>query len=250
MRARLNGGMDPVDNTTETLWRERLGNRLAAQMALKPAYSLRFIGIEDNHREILRVDRSGPNGAVRIVPEAELKRVGDVPYFQDTTRLAADQVYVSPIHLHEENGETPQIPVMQVATPVMTSDGKPYGIVIVDVDMRPALDRARSSVRQGESAYLVGRNGDYLIHPDTAREFGSQRGAPADWRRDMPISRAWPAQRKVSRSNPTRTVRPAASRSRRSYSPAVNGSPSSSRYRERSSWRRRRGSRTARLPSG
>src|SRR4029077_19134231 len=26
MRARLNGGMDPVDNTTEALWRERLGN--------------------------------------------------------------------------------------------------------------------------------------------------------------------------------------------------------------------------------
>jgi PAS domain S-box-containing protein len=186
MRARLNGGMDPVDNTTETLWRERLGNRLAAQMALKPAHSLRFIGIEDGHREILRVDRSGPNGAVRIVPEAELKRVGDVPYFRDTIRLAADQVYVSPIHLHEENGVTPQIPVMQVATPVLTSDGKPYGIVIIDVDMRPALELVRSSVRQGESAYLVDRSGDYLVHPDTTREFGSQRGAPTDWWRNMP----------------------------------------------------------------
>src|SRR4029078_419009 len=135
-------------SATETLCRERLGTRLAAQMALKPAYSLRFIGIEDNHREILRVDRSGPNGAVRIVPEAELKSVGDVPmsrqaertrvgvvpYFQDTTRLAADQVYVSPIHLHEENGETPQIPVMQVAAPVSTSDGKTDRIGIGDRD--------------------------------------------------------------------------------------------------------------------
>jgi PAS domain S-box-containing protein len=188
MRARLNGGLDAVDNTSEALWRERLGNRLAAQMALKPAYSMRFIGVADNNREIFRVDRSGPNDAVRIVPEADLKPVGDAPYFRATIRLAADQIHVSPVHLREENGviATPQIPVMQVAAPVMTSDGKPYGIVIVDVDMRSALERVRSSVRQGESAYLVDRKGDYLIHPDASREFGSQRGKPADWRRDMP----------------------------------------------------------------
>src|SRR5882757_5748588 len=121
MRARLNGGMDPVDNTSEALWRERLGGRLSAQMALKPSHSLRFIGIEDGHREIFRVDRSGPDGAVRVVPEAELKRVGDVPYFRDTIKLAADGVYVSPIHLIEENGvvEPPPVAILQIAMPVM-----------------------------------------------------------------------------------------------------------------------------------
>jgi hypothetical protein len=75
---------------------------------------------------------------------------------------------------------------MQIAMRVITSDRKPYGIVIIDVDMRPALDRVRSSVRPGESAYLVDAKGDYLVHPDTNREFGSQRGRPADWRHDMP----------------------------------------------------------------
>ena len=188
MRARLNGGMDPVDSTSEALWRERLGNRLAAQMALKPAYSLRFIGVEDGRQEILRVDRTGPNGAVRVVPDAELKRVGDPPYFRETIRLAADGIYVSPIHLLEENGmvETPAVAIIQIAMPVMAADGKPYGIVIVDVDMRPALDRLRTSVRPGEQSYLVDSKGDYLVHPDRTREFGSQRGAPTDWRRDMP----------------------------------------------------------------
>ena len=57
-------------------------------------------------------------------------------------------------------------PIMQIAMPVMAPDGKPFGIVIVDVDMRPALDRVRSSVRPGESAYLVDGKGDYLVHPD------------------------------------------------------------------------------------
>ncbi|MBR1124790.1 PAS domain S-box protein [Bradyrhizobium lablabi] len=188
MRALTNGGVDPVDGTTEALWRERLEGRLAAQMALKPAHSLRFIGIADGHREIVRVDRSGPNGAVRIVPEAELRRVGDAPYFADTIKLAPGEVYVSPISLNEENGviETPPVPTMRIAKPVMAPDGKPFGIVIVNVDMRAALDRVRTSGRPGENIYLVDRKGDYLIHPDRTLEFGSQTGKPGGWWRDLP----------------------------------------------------------------
>ena len=188
MRARLNGGMDPVDIVGEALWYERLGARLAVQMALRPAYSLRFIGVDDGHREILRVDRSGPNGAVQLVPEAELKRVGDAPYFRDTIRLAADGIYVSPIHLLEENGtvDTPPVAIMQIAMPVMAPDSKPYGIVVLDIDMRPALDLVRVSVQPGEQSYLIDSKGDYLVHPDRAREFGSQRGTPTDLQRDMP----------------------------------------------------------------
>lgn len=99
VRARFDGGIDPVGQTPEALWRERLGARLAAQMPLKPAFSLRLIGVEDGHREIVRIDRSGPSGTVRIVPKPELQRVGDAPYFQNTIKLAADEIYVSPYNL-------------------------------------------------------------------------------------------------------------------------------------------------------
>jgi PAS domain S-box-containing protein len=201
MRARLNGGIDPVDQTTEALWRERLAARLAAQMPLKPAYSLRLIGVEDGHREIVRVDRSGPDGTVRIVPEAELKQVGDAPYFRDTINLAADQIYVSPISLTTENGvvETPHVPILRIAQPVLAPDGKPFGIVIINADMRPALARVRSSVRPGEQAYVVDGRGDYLVHPDRTREFGSQLGAPTDWRSDLPyLAASLGATRSVS----------------------------------------------------
>ena len=97
MQASLNGGIDPTDGATETLWRERLAGRLVAQMPLRPAYSLRVIGVADGHREMVRVDRSGPNGAVRVVPDAELQQVGDAPYFRDTIKLAANEIYVSPV---------------------------------------------------------------------------------------------------------------------------------------------------------
>lgn len=210
-QARLNGGVDPDGQTTEALWRERLESRLAAQMELKPVYSLRFIGVADGHREIVRVDRSGPDGAIRIVPETELKRVGEAPYFRDTIKLAADEMYVSPIKLNEENGviETPHVAILQIARPVLAPDGKPFGIVIINADMQPALDRIRSSVRKGETAYLVDGRGDYMVHPDRAREFGSQLGKPTDWRTDFPYLTASPgATQAVARIVPDQAGQP------------------------------------------
>ena len=105
--AHFNGGIDPVDHISEAAWRERLTTRLIADLGAKPAYAqFRVIGIEDGQREIIRVDRSGPNGAVRVVPEAELQRKGDRPYFKETIGLAPDEIYVSPIDLNQENGVT------------------------------------------------------------------------------------------------------------------------------------------------
>ncbi|KWV48987.1 hypothetical protein AS156_16830 [Bradyrhizobium macuxiense] len=189
MRARLNGGVDPTDGTTEAVWRERLENRFAALMALKPAYALRFIGIADGHRELVRIDRSGPNGEVRIVPEAELTQVGDAPYFRDAINLAGGDIYVSPIRLIEHDGTvvTPHVAIMTIAKPVRTPDGKPFGIIVIDADMRAALDNVRASARPGERVFVVDAKGNYLVNPDRKREFGAQTGTPANWQHDLPF---------------------------------------------------------------
>ncbi|TKW74943.1 MAG: PAS domain S-box protein, partial [Bradyrhizobium icense] len=39
--------------------------------------------------------------------------------------------------------------------------------------------------RQGGAIYVVGKNGDYFVHPNRAREFGSHLGEAIDWRRDF-----------------------------------------------------------------
>jgi len=189
MLAHFNGGIDPVDHLSEAAWRERLETRLVADLGAKPAYSMfRFIGAEDGGRELVRVDRSGPNGAVRVVPDAELKRKGERAYFQEAIKLRPNEVYVSPLNLAGDNGVvgTPHAPVLRVAAPMFAPDGKPYGVVIVNIDMRPAFGRIRSSVRPGESIYVVDSQGDYLVNPDGSREFGSQLGAPTDWTHDFP----------------------------------------------------------------
>ena len=189
IRGHLAGGIDPIDGVSEKTWYQRIAERLSAELDAKPAYAqFRILGIENDGREIVRVDRSGPNGAVRIVPEAELQRKADQAYFKDTIKLRAGEIHVSALDLNEENGgvETSRMPTLRVATPVFAPNGNPFGIIIVNVDMRPAFDRVRSSVRQGGKIYVVNKRGDYLVHPDAAREFGSELGAPADWTADFP----------------------------------------------------------------
>src|SRR5258707_13741212 len=110
IRAHLNGGIDPVDGLSEKTWHDRIAERLLAELEAKPAYAqFRIIGIENGGRELLRIDRSGSNGTIRLVPDAELQRKGDRPYFRDTINQRANEINVSALELNQENGviETP-----------------------------------------------------------------------------------------------------------------------------------------------
>ena len=209
IRAHLAGGIDPVDGVSEKTWRDRTAERLLIELAAKPRYAqFRIIGIADGGREIVRVDRSGPGGAVRLVPDAELQRKGDRPYFRDTIGLQANEIYVSALDLNQENGviETPHMPTIRIASPLPGSDGKPFGILIINIDMRPVLDRVRASSRLGGQVYAVNAKGDYVVNPDPAREFGSELGAPTNWRADFPdLASATGATQSIARSVTDRT---------------------------------------------
>jgi PAS domain S-box-containing protein len=186
MRARLNDGIDPVDGTTEALWRERLTNRLSAQLAIRPAYiQMRLVGADHGGREIARIDHSGPNGSFRAVADSGLRRVGETTWFRESIKLPSNEIHASRIELNEDRISEPEAPTMRVATPVFIA-GKALGIVVIDIDMGPALDRVRKSPRPGEGVYVVDAGGGYLVHPDRSREFGWQQGAPNDWLKDWP----------------------------------------------------------------
>jgi PAS domain S-box-containing protein len=189
MRAREAAGTDPADGVSENTWRERIAARLVAELQAKPAYAeIRLIGADGDRREIVRVDRHGPNGAIEIVPDERLAPKGDSSFFKQTIKLRPGDMYVSPITLDRlgETIVTPPMPSLLVATPIFAPDGKLFGIFIINVDMRPAFDRIRASAWPGENVYLVDGSGDYLVHPDRSLEFGSVLGKPTSWRRDFP----------------------------------------------------------------
>ncbi len=210
--AHFNGGTDPFDHIPEAEWRTRLLDGLVADLRDKPDYTLfRLIGLDDGQREIIRVERSGPNQPLRVVPDAQLLQQGDLPSFQETIKLAEDEIYVSPVELSENDGDiaTPHAPAFRVAAPIFAPDGKRFGIVIINIDAREAFDRVRSAAQQGLKIYLVDKKGDYLIHPDTSREFGSRLGPSKSWPVDFPELKAFSGSAtSVAQVAPDETGRP------------------------------------------
>jgi PAS domain S-box-containing protein len=188
----VNGGSGEIadaSNVFAAAERRQLTSRFAAELAAKPWYDeWRIVGAEDGGREIIRVDRSGAGGASRAAPEAELQRDGDQDYFQKTIALAAGDVYISPIELKQARGAagTARVPSMRVAAPLIAADGRRFGIVIADLDLRPVFDRIRATARQGSRIYVVNDAGDFLLHPDPNRELAFERGSPARVQDDYP----------------------------------------------------------------
>jgi signal transduction histidine kinase len=179
--------VEPIPGTaTEAKWRERLQQIYAGQLRAKPVYrQLRFIGVADGGREIVRVARSADT--VRVVPQGELQRRGERDYFA-AIDLPQGAVHVSRIDLARDGGvvETPHVPLLRFATPVRTADGKPFGIVMINVDMRPILASLRASADRDTRIHIVNEAGDYLLHPDAGREFGFDLGARHRWQDELP----------------------------------------------------------------
>ena len=178
------------DGITLDEWRTRLARRFAAELAAKSSYGqFRLIGIADGGREIIRVDRSGPNDEIRIVPDAELQRKGDRIYFLDAIRLPAGEVSISPIELNREHGavEVLHVPVIRAAASIFGKDGEPFGIIIINIDLRSAFSRIRAAAaRNGDRIYLTNERGDYLLHPDPSKEFAFVFGRSSRLQDDFP----------------------------------------------------------------
>jgi PAS domain S-box-containing protein len=189
IRSRLAGGIDPIGGTSESVWHARMAARYAAELAAKPSYrEFRVIGIDDGGREMVRVDRSGPGGAIRVVPDAELAPQGMRDFLTDTIKLGVGEAYISPISLSRDNGSirTPHVPILRIGTPLHKPDGTVFGIVLINIDLRSAFAHIRSAGREGGRTYVVNAQGDYLVHPDPAREFGFETGKPDRLQDDFP----------------------------------------------------------------
>src|SRR6266567_4295776 len=165
----------------------RLGLAMAALVA-KPDYAqLGIIGVADGGRELLRVDRRGPGGTPRIVPEAELIQTGERDYFKRTIGQSKSDVYVSPVEL-QKGGETdgPAVPMLHVAIPLRTPHGEPFAISVIDFDMGPKFDRVRVEGGRGNQVFITNGAGDYLLHPDRSRELAFEAAILVRIQNDFP----------------------------------------------------------------
>ncbi len=172
-------GVDPKTGDLLAEWRTRLGTLMTAQLDAKPNYlQMRFIGAADGGREIVRVQRDKVGGPVHAVADAELQQKGGHDYFIQAMRMLAGGVYISPVNLNREHGEVQvsHTPVLRAATPVFDDHGKRFGVIVINVAMRPIFDSLRTATRQGGKIYVVNDRGDFLVHPGHVHEFGFDLG--------------------------------------------------------------------------
>ncbi len=189
IRAQQSGGVDPYDQTTEAQWKSRLCRIFEGILIANPTFAqLRYIGVADGGREMVRVERVRSSGAIRVVPPDELQEKGHSGYFQETLRLESGDYYASALELNREHGkiEEPHWPVLRIATPVHDSDGRPYGILIVNMDVTAHLERMRRATWLTAQTYLVNKDGYYLIHPDREKEFGHELNNPSRIQEEYP----------------------------------------------------------------
>ena len=184
--AQLAAGVPTTQPAAEKQIRESIEARFASILRAKPEYAqLRIIGAADGGRELVRVDRKGPGGASRAVPDAELIRVGTRDYFKRTIGLARPEAYLSPIG-SEADGSPGKAAIVHVAMPLQTPDGRPFEISVVDFDLAAEFDRIRAEGVDGIQVFLANGDGEYLIHSDRTREFASATGVRARIQDDFP----------------------------------------------------------------
>ncbi|MBX9645506.1 MAG: PAS domain S-box protein [Xanthobacteraceae bacterium] len=168
--------------------RDAIAARFSAIMRAKSDYDrLRVIGSDDGGRELVRVDRAGPDNATRVVPAGELVQQGEQDYFKRTIALPRSDTYVSPVMPGREKGpDRAASPMFHVAMPVSTAAGKVFGICVIDFDLGARFDRIRAGSTSESLAFVVNAAGDYLLQPDHWPTRGSSAPTRARVQADFP----------------------------------------------------------------
>ena len=163
-------------------WNERLADILKTYMLSKrDVYQVRFIGAVNDWREVVKVQRFGE--VPEVFSDELLQSKENEPYISQTLHVGADNVFESDINLNREFGkiEQPSRPVWRFSTPLFHSDGRPFGIVIVNVSADHLLKAFAKSVAEETQLYITNKEGDFLLHPNASRAFTFEYGNPNRW---------------------------------------------------------------------
>ncbi|MGE5468197.1 MAG: EAL domain-containing protein [Ignavibacteria bacterium] len=171
-RAVQNAGFDPRDGNPKGVWTKRLEEIFEAFAAAHPNYFLvRYIGVADGGRELVRIERR--NGKLRVLPASELQRRAQRDYFRPTLALQPGEVLLSDFEYDrfERLPGEPRLRIIRASTPVFDADGKPFGLVMLNLDAGPILEAVSSGLPAGTQTYMADREGRYLVHPRPERGF-------------------------------------------------------------------------------
>lgn len=168
-------------------WRGLVEDDFRALLEGKPSYfQVRIIGTADEGRELVRVDNV--DGSIEITAHERMQRKGDRDYFRAGLGLDLGKVYLSEINLNQDFGQisVPHIPTLRAVVKLPAAEGPPFGVIVINVDLRTVFAEIDTPASRGSSLTLANERGDYLVNPDPSRNFGSDLGSGFNFLRDFP----------------------------------------------------------------
>ena len=175
-RAIQNAGIDPTDNSSQAKWEERLITIFSELIRAKPHYlQIRYIGIKNQGKELVRVDRQGQ--VIQSPLKQNLQQKGNTPYFKNTVQLPPGNVYLSSVTLNREFGKIsqPHTPVIRAATPIYFGR-KLFGILVINMDFGTIFNNLIVNTPRELTPYVTNESGYFLAHPDRSKTYGFDLG--------------------------------------------------------------------------
>jgi len=188
-REEKNEGYDEERNMTLSLWQQRIALDFKILLEQRPSYKqIRYLGVANQGLELIRVERD-KNG-INNISAAELQEKGGRDYMVNTLKLKPGEQYLSKIELNSERGSIvfPLQPVIRISAPVTTPSGHVFGVIIINADFT-AIAKPFVTSPPNVSFLLSDERGDYLLHPDTTKQFTLQLGGSAGLFKDFPLQR-------------------------------------------------------------
>lgn len=165
IRSKRNSGVDPIEGSTGEQWRSRLQTIFSSVMEERPNYTqIRYIGIADSGRELVRVNRV--DGVITRVPVADLQQKDQEPYFQRASTLGRGEVYFSRVSYNREFGtvESDQVPTIRVVVPIFDSGGSFYGMIVINADYEAIMRGYFENLDLARDIVITNDSGDYIRH--------------------------------------------------------------------------------------
>ncbi len=164
IRAQSNNNFDPLEGNTLAVWENRLKDIFTAVLEANPNYfQLRYIGIAENGKELLRVEQHA--GKITVTPNNQLQKKGNRDYFIETVALPPGTTRLSAINFNQEHSaiELPPTLTIRATTPVYTPDGRLFGMVVGNMDFGTYLEEVLAVIPSGVSTFVANNFGHTLV---------------------------------------------------------------------------------------
>lgn len=165
IRTSENKGQDPLSDSTLTEWKERLSVIFTAMLKVNNDYTqIRYIGIADDGKELVRVDQSRDD--VYRIPDSALQKKADEVYFQDGAKLAKGSIIFSGVSYNREKGriQVPLVPTIRAIMPIFSAKHELFALLVINLNYEKFIKDILQHAKVDENVILFNKAGDYFIY--------------------------------------------------------------------------------------